>query len=125
MVRENRIYEEIRVGHEASIKRVLTANDLYIFAHASGNLNPLHLPKSGDEAASPDIVAPSMWVGALTSSVLGNVLPGAGTLYKEQTLKFLCRAHVGDELTVKVRVLEKRPGDKRLPQRRNTRGRHC
>ena len=63
-MRENRTYEKINVGDEASIKRVLTADDLYIFANASGNLNPLHLPKSGD-AASEEIVAPSMWVGAL------------------------------------------------------------
>ena len=111
MMRENKTYEEIRIGDEASIRRVLTANDLFIFAHASGNLNPMHLPKEGEETLSEEIVAPSMWVGALISSVLGNVLPGAGTLYKGQTLKFLGRAHVGDELTVKVRVLDKRPGN--------------
>jgi len=111
MMHENKTYDEIKVGDEASIKRVLTANDLYIFAHASGNLNPLHLPKNGDEAASQEIVAPSMWVGALISSVLGNVLPGAGTLYKSQSLKFLDRAHVGEQLTVKVRVRAKLPGN--------------
>ncbi|HWJ18506.1 MAG TPA: bifunctional enoyl-CoA hydratase/phosphate acetyltransferase [Geobacterales bacterium] len=111
MMRENKTYEEIRIGDEASIKRVLTANDLFIFAHASGNLNPMHLPKESEDTVSDKIVAPSMWVGALISSVLGNVLPGAGTLYKGQTLKFLDRAHVGDQLTVKVRVLEKRPGN--------------
>ena len=109
MMRENKIYEEIAVGDEATIKRVLTANDLFIFARASGNLNPMHLPQNGNEA-SPEIVAPSMWVGALISSVLGNVLP-AGTLYKSQTLKFLDRAHVGDELSVKVRVRAKQPGN--------------
>ena len=108
MMRENKTYEEIVVGDEASIKRVLTADDLYIFAHASGNLNPIHLPNDADSPPH-DIVAPSMWVGALISSVLGNVLPGAGTLYKAQSLNFLGRAHVGDELTVKVRVVEKRP----------------
>ena len=110
MMRENKTYDEIKVGDEASLKRVLTANDLYIFAHASGNLNPLHLPQNGN-GTSQEIVAPSMWVGALISSVLGNVLPGAGTLYKSQTLKFHDRAHVGDELTVKVRVREKLPGN--------------
>ncbi len=110
MMRENKTYDEIEVGDEASIKRVLTANDLFIFAHASGNLNPLHLPKEG-EGALHEIVAPSMWVGALISSVLGNVLPGAGTLYKSQSLKFLDRAHIGDELTVKVRVRAKERGN--------------
>ena len=44
MIRENRLYDELKVGDTASIKRVCTANDLYIFAHASGNLNPVHLP---------------------------------------------------------------------------------
>ncbi len=110
MMRENKTYDEIKVGDEASLKRVLTPNDLYIFAHASGNLNPLHLPQTGN-GASQDIVAPSMWVGALISSVLGNVLPGAGTLYKSQTFQFHDRAHVGDELTVNVRVSAKLPGN--------------
>ena len=42
MIRENRLFDELKVGDSASIKRICTANDLYIFAHASGNLNPLH-----------------------------------------------------------------------------------
>ena len=50
MMRENKTYNEISVGDEATIKRVLNANDLYIFAHASGNLNPLHMPHDGDVA---------------------------------------------------------------------------
>ena len=53
-----------------------------------------------------------MWVGALISSVLGNILPGAGTLYKSQNLKFLDRAHLGDELSVKVRVRQKLPDNR-------------
>ncbi len=113
MMRENRTYDEIRVGDDATIKRVLTANDLYIFAHASGNLNPLHMPHDGQEG-SPEVVAPSMWVGALISSVLGNILPGAGTLYKSQTLRFLDRAHLGDELSVKVCVRQKLPDNRVL-----------
>lgn len=44
MIRENKLYDELKVGDSASIKRVCTANDLYIFANASVNLNPLHLP---------------------------------------------------------------------------------
>jgi hemerythrin-like metal-binding protein len=110
MKRENRTYDEICVGDEATVKRSLTADDLYIFAQASRNLNPVHLPEAGHEA-SRAIVAPSMWIGSLISSALGNILPGAGTLYKSQTLKFLGRVHVGDELIVKVRVREKLPGN--------------
>ena len=106
MIRENRLYDELKVGDTASVKRVCTANDLYIFAHASGNLNPLHLPRDGGEKRS-EAIAPSMWVGALVSAVLGNILPGPGTLYKAQTFRFLDRVHVGDELTITVTVREK------------------
>ena len=105
----NRTWDELAIGDEASTRRVCSANDLYVFAHASGNLNPLHLPgRDGDQDGRDDAVAPSMWVGALVSAVLGNLLPGPGTLYRGQTFRFLSRVHVGDELTVKVRVKEKR-----------------
>ena len=106
MMRENRTYKEICVGDEATIKRVLNANDLFIFARASGNLNPLNMPHDGEGSAS------SMWVGALISAVLGNVLPGAGTIYKSQNLKFQDRANLGDELSVKVRVRQKLPDNR-------------
>ncbi len=106
MIRENKLYEELKVGDTASIRRVCTGNDLYIFAHASGNLNPLHLP--AEEGDGPtEAVAPSMWVGALVSAVLGNILPGPGTLYKSQTFKFFDRVHIGDELAISVTVRDK------------------
>ncbi len=105
MIRENKPFDELAIGDSASIKRVCTANDLYIFAHASGNLNPLHLPDEGE--GRPEAIAPSMWVGALVSAVLGNILPGAGTLYRAQSFRFLDRVHVGDELTVTVTVRAK------------------
>jgi len=103
MICENRLYNELNIGDAASIKRICTANDLYIFAHASGNLNPLHLPDEENQKPS-EAIAPSMWVGALVSSVIGNILPGAGTLYKSQSFNFINRVHVGDELTVSVKV---------------------
>ncbi len=106
MMRENRLYDELKVGDSASIKRVCTGNDFYIFAHASGNLNPLHLP-ADDREIPAEAIAPSMWIGALVSAVLGNILPGAGTLYKSQTFRFFDRVHVGDELIIKVTVLDK------------------
>jgi phosphate butyryltransferase len=109
MIRENKLYDELSIGDTESVKRVCTANDLYVFAHASGNLNPLHMPAEDDDDQT-EAIAPSMWVGALISSVLGNVLPGPGTLYRAQSLRFLDRVHVGDELTISVTVKDKLPG---------------
>lgn len=109
----NRLFSELAVGDNASVTRVVTPDDLYVFARVSGNFNPANLPATeGDGAAGNDgqpPAAPSMWVGSLFSSVLGNLLPGPGTLYQSQTLRFRERARVGDTLNVSVRVRELAP----------------
>jgi phosphate butyryltransferase len=106
----SKTYDDLAVGDEASIARLVTPDDLYVFAHGSGDLNPLNLPSIGEFGPSDaGSSAPAMWIGALFSAVLGNVLPGPGTTYEAQSLRFRARAFVGDTLTVTVRVTEKRP----------------
>jgi phosphotransacetylase/acyl dehydratase len=108
---ENRTWDELRVGDEAAIHRVASVEDFYIFANASGNMNPMHLPKfDGDGDGQDEAIAPAMWIGGLISSVLGNLLPGPGTIYLGQQLHFHSRVQAGDELTVLVKVIEKREG---------------
>jgi phosphate butyryltransferase len=103
-------YADLTIGQEAEVQRLCRAEDLYVFAHSSGNLNPMHLPKQdGDGDGRPEAVAPSAWIAALISGVLGNQLPGPGTLYLSQELRFVGRAHAGDTLNVLVRVAEKLP----------------
>jgi phosphotransacetylase/acyl dehydratase len=105
----NTTFDELAVGQTASIERSVTANDLYVFAHASGNTNPMHMPGMDvDKDGEVDTVVPSLWVGSLVSSVLGTILPGAGTLYRSQTFQFRGRAKLGDRLVVSVRCIEKR-----------------
>ena len=107
----NTPFDSLRIGQSASITRLCTANDLIVFAHASGNMNPIHLPSTDTDGDGVDDtpIAPSMWLGSLISSVLGNKLPGPGSLYLSQTLSFNGRARVGDELTVKVTVADLQP----------------
>lgn len=105
----NTTWDELSVGQTARIERSVTANDLYVFAHASGNTNPIHMPGTDiDGDGTVDTVAPSMWVGSLVSSVLGTLLPGAGTLYRGQNFAFKGRARLGDRLVITVRCTEKR-----------------
>jgi len=107
----NKTYEHIAVGDTAEIVRECSSNDLLVFAHASGNYNPIHLPDTdwtGDGHIDKP-VAPAMWVGGLASAVLGNILPGPGTVYKAQSFRFLGGAVVGDKLHVRVTATEKKP----------------
>jgi len=104
----NKTWAELKVGDTASLERSCSVQDLILFAHVSGNLNPLMLPSAEGSPEKTEPVAPSMWVGSLVSAVLGNILPGPGTLYREQNLRFLRRVHVGDKLKVTVVCREKR-----------------
>jgi phosphate butyryltransferase len=103
---ENKTFDELKVGDSAELKRLCTSDDLLIFANVSGNHNPMHIVDP-DGPGPREPVAPSMFVGSLVSAVLGNLLPGAGTLYRRQTLDFHNRAHAGEELVSRVTVTGK------------------
>ena len=100
---ENRTFEEIAVGETASLIRVLTKDDILLFAAVSGDVNPAHVD---EEFARSDmfqkIIAHGMWGAALISTVLGTTLPGPGTIYLGQTLRFRRPVAVGDEITVEM-----------------------
>ncbi|MDN4591804.1 enoyl-CoA hydratase [Xenophilus aerolatus] len=111
----NRTFDEIAVGDSASIQRTLTAQDIQLFAVLSGDVNPQHL--DAEFAASTrfhGVIAHGMWGGALISAVLGTRLPGPGTVYLGQSLKFLRPVRVGDTLTVTVTVVARDETKKRL-----------
>jgi len=107
MTGTNRLFAELSIGDTANTTRVVTPDVLYVFARVSGNSNPANLPSANNDGHAPS--APAMWVGSLFSAVLGNLLPGPGTLYQAQSLRFHTQAHVGDELAISVTVREKRP----------------
>ena len=97
----------LAIGAEASIERVCRVEDLIVFAHASGDLNPLNLPgadKDGDGRPDDDSEAPAMWMGSLFSALFGNVLPGPGSRLCRQSLRFFAPVHIGDRLRISVRV---------------------
>lgn len=112
---ENRTFDEIEIGDSASLKRVLTREDIQLFAVMSGDVNPAHVD---EEYAKSDmfhkIIAHGMWGGSLISTVLGTQLPGPGTIYLNQTFKFRRPVAVGDEITVTVTAAEKKQDKKQV-----------
>src|SRR5271157_1388641 len=69
----NKTWAELRVGDAASLERTCSVQDLFLFAHVSGNVNPLMLPSAEGSPEKSQPVAPSMWVGSLVSAVLGKL----------------------------------------------------
>ena len=108
-VLRNRTFDEIVIGDRATIQRTLTAADLQLFAAMSGDGADW---QSGSEPAG--VIAHGMWGAALISAVLGTRLPGPGTSYAAQTLRFHAPVHVGDTLTIAVTVTFREEETRRL-----------
>lgn len=109
---ENRTFDELKVGDSAELRRLVTADDLLAYANVSGNHNPLHLyDHDGDGDGRPEAMAPGSYVSALVGAVLGNVLPGAGTLYRAQSWVFHARIFADDEIVMRVTVTDKNERD--------------
>lgn len=96
---ENFTFNEIEVGQSASLEQTLTRDNMTLFSATSGD----HILAPNDECGKVDI-GYNMWVGSLLSSLLGNHLPGPGTVYLKQHLEFQETVCVGDKVTVSVVV---------------------
>lgn len=105
---ENRTFDEIAVGDHASLVRTLAQRDIELFAAMSGDVNPAHMdPAYARTDLFHRVIAHGMWGGALVSTVLGTELPGPGTIYLSQDLRFHAPIGLGDTVTVTVTAREK------------------
>lgn len=105
----NVTYAEITVGQSAHYSRVIEARHIQLFAAATGDVNPVHLDP--DYAASTPFgepIAHGMLTGGLVSAALALVLPGPGTVFLGQSLRFRAPVKAGDTITVELTVTEKR-----------------
>lgn len=106
---KNKTYDEIAVGDSAELTRTLRAQDIELFAVMSGDVNPAHVDA---EYAKTDmfhgVIAHGMWGGALISAVLGTELPGPGTIFLNQSLRFMAPVGLGDTVIVRVEVKKKK-----------------
>lgn len=112
---ENKTFDELKVGDTAELKRTLRKQDIELFAVMSGDVNPAHVDATYAKSDMfHQVIAHGMWGGALISAVLGTELPGPGTIYLDQSLKFRRPVGLGDTVTVRVKVREKIPEKKRV-----------
>ncbi|WP_255586452.1 bifunctional enoyl-CoA hydratase/phosphate acetyltransferase [Hephaestia mangrovi] len=106
---ENRTFDELAVGDEASVSRTMTEEDIHLYAYISGDVNPAHMdPAYAATDMFHHVIAHGMLGSGLISAALGTKLPGPGTIYLDQSLRFTRPVSPGDTITATVTVSEKR-----------------
>lgn len=107
---ENITFDELTIGEEGSLSRILTQDDITLFAAMSGDVNPAHMnPEYAKSDIFHGIVGQGIWTASLISALLGTVIPGLGTIYLGQDIKFKKPVRIGDNITVTAVVRDKRP----------------
>ncbi|MCL1917509.1 MAG: MaoC family dehydratase [Peptococcaceae bacterium] len=100
--------KQLEIGQKASFSKTVTETDVYLFAGVTGDINPAHV---NEEYAKNTMfkgrIAHGMLSAGFISAVLAMNLPGPGTIYIAQTLKFRAPVRFGDTITATVEVLEK------------------
>jgi acyl dehydratase len=107
---ENRTFDELKVGDAASSAHTVTQRDIDLFATVTGDVNPAHVdPAYAETDMFHHIIIQGMWGAGLISAVLGTQLPGPGTIYLSQDLRFRYPISIGDTITATMTVREKKP----------------
>ena len=106
---------QIEVGQSASFAKTITETDVYMFAGITGDLNPAHVNEDyAKDTMFKGRIAHGMLGASLISTVLGTRLPGPGTIYMKQDIKFLAPVRFGDTITATCTVKEKIEGRNRV-----------
>ena len=108
-------FEELAVGQAATLERTVSDGDVVAYAGITGDDNPVHL----DEAVAAKSrfggrIAHGMLSAGFISATIGTRLPGPGSIYLGQTLKFTAPVRIGDTVTTRVEVLELVPEKRRV-----------
>lgn len=108
----NHTYDEITIGQTASYSRTVGEREILLFAAVSGDVNPVHLdPEFAAGTRFGERIAHGMITGSFVSAALALRLPGPGTIYLSQSLRFRLPVKLGDTVTVELVVTNK--NDKR------------
>lgn len=107
-------FEDLRVGQTASVGKTISEADILMFAAVSLDTNPIHLDA---EAARGSVfgerIAHGMLSASLISALLGTRLPGPGSIYMRQSLRFVAPVKIGDTVKATVEVVSLNPEKKR------------
>ena len=99
--------DRLQVGQQATFAKTLSESDVSLYAGLTGDMNPAHINEEYAKSTRfGGRIAHGMLSSGLISAVIGMQLPGPGSIYLGQSLKFLAPVHIGDTVTATVTVRE-------------------
>jgi len=111
-------FEDLAIGQSASFGKTITEADIVLFAAVTGDTNPMHLnAEYAKDSLFGERIAHGMLAAGLITKVLGTQLPGPGTIYMSQSLKFRAPVRIGRTVTATVEVLALHPDKHRATLR--------
>ncbi|MBE9544557.1 MAG: MaoC family dehydratase [Proteobacteria bacterium] len=98
---------ELNVGDRAEFTKTVSESDVYLYAGVTGDFNPAHINEPyAEKTFFKTRIAHGMLPAGFISAILGTRLPGPGTIYMGQTLKFRAPVLIGDTITASAEVME-------------------
>ena len=98
-------FEDLALGQSASFAKTITEADILLFSAVSGDTNPVHINAEAAAASMfKERIAHGMLSASLISTVLGTRLPGPGTIYLSQNLKFKAPVRIGETVTATATI---------------------
>jgi 3-hydroxybutyryl-CoA dehydratase len=102
-----KMIEQLKIGDAAEFGKTISESDIYLYAGITGDFNPAHVNESyAENTFFKTRIAHGMLTAGLISAVLANQLPGPGTIYLKQDLRFLAPVRIGDTITARVEIIE-------------------
>ncbi|MFW9918996.1 MAG: MaoC family dehydratase [Candidatus Thorarchaeota archaeon] len=101
-------YEDVKIGDSAEVVHTITEDDIQSFGKLSGDYNPIHFNEEwAKKTLFKSRIAHGILTAASISTAIGMHLPGAGTIYLGQSMRFVRPVRIGDTITTTVEVIEK------------------
>ncbi|MEJ7758770.1 MAG: MaoC family dehydratase [Gemmatimonadaceae bacterium] len=99
--------EDLAVGQTAEFAKTITDADVTLFAGVTGDFNPVHIDETAAQRSRfGGRIAHGMLSAGIISATIAGKLPGPGSIYLSQTLRFTAPVRIGDTVTASVSILE-------------------
>lgn len=97
--------EDLSIGMRSIYSRTVTEADIAMFAGASGDTNPMHLDEEfAKKTRFKGRIAHGMLTASLISTIFGTKMPGPGSIYLSQNLRFTAPVRIGDTVVARVEI---------------------